>query len=86
MLSSHSLKGQRTRSRKASTIVGTLQLSICQIAEAIGGMIKQRPNFVRQENASVVRLCPDLAKLRGLINVDSFKSFEEGIRRTVGEG
>jgi nucleoside-diphosphate-sugar epimerase len=59
-------------------------LTIREAASIIGELIGKAPQFERTESASVLRLVPDLTRLKERIATAGFKAFREGISQTMG--
>lgn len=64
-------------------VAGPEQLTLADMAEAIGSVLGRAPVFERKEGASTAVILPDLSRLRELTDIDAFVPFREGIRRTI---
>lgn len=64
-------------------VAGPEQLTLADMAEAMGAALGREPVFERSEGASGAMILPDLTRLRELTDISGFVPFREGIRRTI---
>ena len=62
---------------------GAEVVSFEELAIKIGAIANRPPLFVRSGLASAPTIVPDLTKLRGIVDLKSFVSLEDGLERTL---
>lgn len=67
-------------------VAGPEDLSLAEMATIIGRVLGREPVIERGPDANNSAILPDLTRLRSMIDVDSFVTFEDGIRRIVKTG